>query len=89
MEAAECGLAYLAMVAGWHGYRTDLPARGRGGAGIKDVLAAKEVPPQLTAMAQQARAEGLYGITVPLAQPTALAYGEPQPLTAGMQFGLY
>jgi hypothetical protein len=23
-EAAECGLACLAMVAGWHGYRTDL-----------------------------------------------------------------
>jgi ATP-binding cassette subfamily B protein RaxB len=28
-EAAECGLACLAMVAGWHGYRTDLPTLRR------------------------------------------------------------
>jgi ATP-binding cassette subfamily B protein RaxB len=28
-EAVECGLACLAMVAGWHGYRTDLPTLRR------------------------------------------------------------
>jgi len=28
-ESAECGLACLAMVAGWHGYRTDLPTLRR------------------------------------------------------------
>lgn len=51
----------------------------------RTALAANEVPPQLATMAQQAGAEGLYRITVALAQPTVLAYGKPQPLTAGMQ----
>ncbi len=51
----------------------------------RTALAANEVPPQLATMAQQAGAEGLYRITVALAQPTVMAYGRPQPLTAGMQ----
>jgi membrane fusion protein len=48
-------------------------------------LAANEVPPQLSALAQQTGAEGVYQITVQIASPTVLAYGKPQPLTAGMQ----
>lgn len=51
----------------------------------RTALAANEVPPQLTALAQQAGADGVYRITVALAQPTVLAYGKPQPLAAGMQ----
>ena len=51
----------------------------------RTALAANEVPPQLSALAQQAGAEGVYRITVQIASPTVLAYGKPQPLTAGMQ----
>jgi membrane fusion protein len=51
----------------------------------RTALTANELPAQLAALAQQAAGEGLYRITVALAQPTVLAYGKPQPLTAGMQ----
>ena len=51
----------------------------------RTALSANEVPPQLSALAQQAGAEGVYQITVQIASPTVLAYGKPQPLTAGMQ----
>lgn len=51
----------------------------------RSALAANELPSQLTAVAQQAGSEGLYRITVALGAATVMAYGKPQPLTAGMQ----
>lgn len=50
----------------------------------RTALATTELPPQLTALAQQAQ-EGMYRITVALQSPTVTVYGKPQPLTAGMQ----
>lgn len=51
----------------------------------RSALAGNELPLQLAALAQQASAEGFYKITVTLAQASVMAYGKPQPLTAGMQ----
>ncbi|MGE5160129.1 MAG: HlyD family secretion protein [Betaproteobacteria bacterium] len=45
-------------------------------------LAPAELPPQL---ALPGSAEALYRVTVRLAAPHVIAYGQPQPLTAGMQ----
>ena len=51
----------------------------------RSALAGNELPLQLAPMAQQASTDGLYKITVALAQASVTAYGKPQPLTAGMQ----
>jgi len=51
----------------------------------RSALAGNELPMQLAALAQQASAEGMYKITVALADASVMAYGKVQPLTAGMQ----
>ena len=51
----------------------------------RSALAGNELPLQLAPMARQASTDGLYKITVALAQASVTAYGKPQPLTAGMQ----
>jgi hypothetical protein len=80
-EAAECGLACLAMIAGWHGYDTDLHSlRRQFPVSLKGVTL-KELIEIAGAVSVK---EPVYPVTVALGKTTVSAYGKEVPLLPGM-----